>query len=706
MTPLQSLYADAMFRLSNLTWLEGLDLLLVSMAFFVLLNLIQRSRAGFLLRGTLALGALLLIVTIVLPLPAFDWLVRVSLIALLVGTPIIFQPELRRLLERLGRNTAIGRAVRQTATESILARLMPAIENLSRSKTGALIVLEGNDSLQEIVETGIPFDGQATGELLQSIFYPGTPLHDGAVIIRGDQITAAGCVLPLTQNPLPAERRLGTRHRAAVGLCENYDALVIVVSEETGEISVARDGRLWRPLKSTTLREQVFNFYAPLTAQPSSLSLRHFILQLWPQSGQPSLLRRLWPYFNLMLISLLLGVAAWSFVSEQTNPARRYRVDNIPLRVVDLPVNSALMTPPPATVSAIVQATAEVGLTLRPASFQAVVSLKEALPGLQHSPIQVNSGAASVRVLSVDPPILDLEIAPVISKTLPVAIDLPDQQNLSPAYRITGQPAAVPAQVQVSGPEPLVEAVSRVRTSVSLANAGASLQETRPLQALDQDGREMTGINLEPAQVRVNIPIQQRANARDVGVRVVPSGPPPLGYWLSGLNVSPASVALQGPPERLAEIGGFIDTVPINISQAFGNLETQVPLDLPAGVQALDTNNGSVVRAVNVTVQIKARTGDLLVARPVELPGLPASITATLKPPTVDVLLSGPLPTLQQIENDPILIRVWVDLNGLTPGENVELVPSIITPDGIRAQLMPPAVLVTMSNNAYTWQER
>jgi diadenylate cyclase len=706
MTSLQSLYADAIFRLSGLTWLEGLDLLLVTVTFFLLLNLLQRSRAGFLLRGALALSAVLLIITIILPLPAFDWLMRASLIALLVGTPIIFQPELRRLLERLGRNTSVGQAVRQTEAEKVLSGLGHAVGNLSRNKTGALIALEGNEPLQEVVKTGVPFEGWVTSELLQSIFYPGTPLHDGAAVIREGRVVAAGCVLPLTQDPLDTERRLGTRHRAAVGLSEVCDALVIVVSEETGEVSVARHGQLKRPLNNTTLREQIFNFYTPPETKASKSKLDHLVGQTKWRFGNLHALQWLLSYVGLLLVSLLLALAAWSFAIEQINPARRYRIDNIPLKVVDLPTNTTLMTPLPTSVSAIVQTTSEVGLTLRPSSFQAVVSLSGLSPGLHHPLVQVNSGAAQVRVLSVDPPALDLELAPLISQSLLVTIDLPDQQNLSPAYKIVGEAIASPQQVQVVGAAPLVEQVSRIETTVSLANVGTSLQETRPVRALDQEGREVTGVTLEPAQVQVTVPIRQRSNARDVGVRAVPNGPPPAGYWLSRLSVTPASVTLQGNPEQLAQINGYVDTVPIDVSQAFGDLEVQAPLDLPAGIQALDSNTGNVVRTVTVLAQIKARGGDVVTTRPVELLGATAGVTVTITPSEVDLLLTGPLPTLNQIETTSDLIRVGVDVSSLAPGQSLNLTPSVFAPDGVKAQLMPPSVLVTVSPPFYAWHDK
>jgi diadenylate cyclase len=696
MPSLQSLYADAWFRLAELTWLTGIDLLLVTIAFFLLLNLLQNSRAGFLLRGALALGVVLLIVTIVLPLPVFDWLVRVSLIALLVGIPIIFQPELRRLLERLGHNTSIGRSVRQTEAEKVLAGLSHAVDYFSRTQTGALIALEGNTPLYEIVKTGVPFEGWVTGELLQSIFYPGTPLHDGAVVIRDGRVVAAGCVLPLTQNPLHAERRLGTRHRAAVGLSEISDVLVIVVSEETGEVSVTRRGEMIRPLNSAGLREQVFNFFNP----PEFRSERpYWLKRLGPFNG----LRQLLSYAGLLLVSVLLALAAWSFVVEQNDPARRYRIDNIPLRISDIPPGTTLMTPPPTTISAIVQTTSNIGPTLRPASFQSVVSLKNMNPGLYHPQIQVQTGVPQVRILSVDPPALDLELVPLVSLTMPVTIDLPDRDNLSPAYQMSGEASANPPQIQLTGPTPLVEQVSKIQTSISLANASTSVNEIRTLKALDADGKEITGLTLEPAQARILVPVQQRANARDVGIRAIPSGPPPDGYWLSGLSVNPSSVTLQGNPDQLAQLNGYVDTAPVDMSQAFGPLEVLVPLDLPAGVQALDTNTGQMVRTVTVLAQIKARTGDLVTTRPVELMGNTNGLTVTINPPQVDLLLTGPLPTLNQLGTRDPLIRVGIDATQLKPGESVELTPIVFAPEGIKAQLIPPSVLITTSPAEYAW---
>ncbi len=245
-----------------LSWTDALDLALVTLTFFLMFQFVRRSQAASILRGLLILGALLLAFTFLLPLPAFSSVVQVVALASLIVVPVILQPELRRWLERLGRNRGLFGSSQLTLAEKNTRALLKATEEMSAAKTGALIVLEGRDSLQPYVDSGVGVKGQLSAELLQSIFYGENPLHDGAVIVRDDLIEAAGCVLPLTQSVPVARRRLGTRHRAAIGLSEVSDALSIVVSEETGAISIARYGQLDHGLDSVRLRQIIHGFYA------------------------------------------------------------------------------------------------------------------------------------------------------------------------------------------------------------------------------------------------------------------------------------------------------------------------------------------------------------------------------------------------------------------------------------------------------------
>ena len=205
-----------------------------------------------------------------LPFQAFGWLVRQGLPALLVAIPVILQPELRRGLERLGRtvgNTGayLTPASRELSTADIVEEVALACESLSGRHHGAIILFERSTGLEEYTETGVRVESLVTSELLLTIFFPNTALHDGAVIIRNGRVLAAGCVLPLASGTI-ADRQMGLRHRAAIGSTEESDAIAVVVSEETGIISIARNGRMMRRLDSKRLLKFLQASFPPPSA--------------------------------------------------------------------------------------------------------------------------------------------------------------------------------------------------------------------------------------------------------------------------------------------------------------------------------------------------------------------------------------------------------------------------------------------------------
>jgi diadenylate cyclase len=257
--------SEILAYLSNLSDPRNLlDIGLVSLIIYLLLRLFQGSQAVALVRGVLLIVLVTIILSQTFDLVAFNWLLSWASPALLVALPVIFQPELRRALERVGRTMPlIMRRQDNTVTQRLINEVAVAAEQLARRRTGALIVVEGATGLAEIIDRGVRLDAEVTTELLQTIFFPNTPLHDGAVVIRGDRIIAAGCVLPLAQQDL-GDPQLGTRHRAAVGVTEQTDAMSVVVSEETGAISVARNGRIVR-VDGGQLRKIMNEFYRPLS---------------------------------------------------------------------------------------------------------------------------------------------------------------------------------------------------------------------------------------------------------------------------------------------------------------------------------------------------------------------------------------------------------------------------------------------------------
>ncbi len=232
-----------------------LDLAAVTLIFYWLLSVFRGTRATMLVRGVVFLWLATALLSTVFQLTTLTWLIRNSGIALLVGIPIIFQPELRRALEQLGRTGAyLARPRRRTGDlASTIDAIVAACVQFSRQHTGALMVLERQTGLQEYADRGVPLDADVTSQLIAAIFYPNSPLHDAAIIVRGTRIVAASAVLPLSDQVLGTQH-YGTRHRAALGISEHSDAVAVVVSEEKGTIGVATNGRLVGNLTPERLR--------------------------------------------------------------------------------------------------------------------------------------------------------------------------------------------------------------------------------------------------------------------------------------------------------------------------------------------------------------------------------------------------------------------------------------------------------------------
>jgi len=249
------------------------DILIVAMAFYKILMLIRETRAEQLIKGIFVLFALTK-VSEWLELFTLNWILDTTMTVGLIAILIVFQPELRRGLEYIGRSRFFTKSFMEIKSESlneVFDEIVDAVASLSRQKIGALIVIERETGLSEVVETGTRIEGNVTSDLLINIFIPNTPLHDGAVIIKDDKIKAAGCFLPLTDNT-SLSKDLGTRHRAALGISERSDCLVIVVSEETGSISMAERGSLARYLDSKTLKQILMDMYKPKEQQPSFIT--------------------------------------------------------------------------------------------------------------------------------------------------------------------------------------------------------------------------------------------------------------------------------------------------------------------------------------------------------------------------------------------------------------------------------------------------
>lgn len=243
-------------------WQNLVDFLLVAFIFYALLRLLRGTQAVQLVVGFLVIGALIFVITRTVELTAFSWLLRSGSLVIFVAIPVIFQPEIRRVLEQVGRRTPFFLSRTNGGTEPVINEIVRACEQLSARRHGTLLVLEGSGGLMEYIDRGVAIGGDLSDELLLTIFFPGTALHDGAVIVRDGKVAAASCILPLTNRSI-LDHQLGTRHRAAIGITELTDAISVVVSEETGGISIAFGGRIDGRLDANELRRRLTEFYDP-----------------------------------------------------------------------------------------------------------------------------------------------------------------------------------------------------------------------------------------------------------------------------------------------------------------------------------------------------------------------------------------------------------------------------------------------------------
>ncbi len=261
----EEIFEGAYKLIRSVAWYDIVDILFVAFALYYVIKLLRQTRAFHLVKGIVLMGLIYFVVS-TFNMSASSYMFNQLFSNIVIVMLLLFQPELRHAIESFGRGdfkkfsifTPRNSSFYGEESDSVAADISKAVSNMSDSKTGALIVFEGKTPLGEIISSGSISDAAVSEVMLENIFFPKSPLHDGAVVIRDNRIYAAGCILPLTQNEVSAD--LGTRHRAAIGMSEHSDALVLVVSEETGAISIASGGTLERNLSVGEVHETLSNF--------------------------------------------------------------------------------------------------------------------------------------------------------------------------------------------------------------------------------------------------------------------------------------------------------------------------------------------------------------------------------------------------------------------------------------------------------------
>ena len=281
---MQQLISELLFLGQRFNRVSVIDILLVASIFFVILRFIRSSQANTLLRGTITIFIIIALLYVLVDLPAFTWLIGNILPVLLIVIPVVYAPEIRRSFERMGRVQSIHDLLASAPPHAeemnqVIDAVVTSCSMLAARNHGALIVMQRYDDLEKFIETGVYLNAVVSPELLLQIFFPNTPLHDGAVIIRKGRIEAAACVMPLSsRNVLDKTpgRSMGLRHRAALGMSEANDSITIVISEESGTISVAFEGKITREISSERLKSMLENVYEQPEETPFMQRLGNF----------------------------------------------------------------------------------------------------------------------------------------------------------------------------------------------------------------------------------------------------------------------------------------------------------------------------------------------------------------------------------------------------------------------------------------------
>lgn len=395
-------------------------------------------------------------------------------------------------------------------------------------------------------------------------------------------------------------------------------------------------------------------------------------------------------------ISLFLALLVWVAAVREQNPPREADYDQpIAVEITPPPPGLTNVATLPESVWLRLLAPASSWADISPAKFKASADLSQLGAGLADVPIKVEVADPNIEIMSQQPGVASVVLEQVATITLPVQINLLDAPPLGYTNRA---PTAAPAAVEIAGPVSAVEKVTQVATEVFVRNSKETVETLQPVIPRDSDSQLVRGVTVNPAEVLVTVPIQQRFGYKDVSVRVQVTGQVAPGYRVSNISVEPPAITVVGNPQGLNQIAGLVDTIPIDLNQATESIVRTVPLNLPDGVTIVsDSNESGVPGGVQVSVEITPIEDAVTLQRSIVQQGIDPAYWWRASPEQVDVFLSGPLSQLRALKASDV--EVLVDLFNLTPGTHI-LQPAVFKPDGLRLDaILPNSIEVTIGQN-------
>ena len=366
------------------------------------------------------------------------------------------------------------------------------------------------------------------------------------------------------------------------------------------------------------------------------------------------------------MLALVLALIVWvNAVYQNDRPYEDYFPEQIPIEILNAPSGLAATNDPATSVRVQVRAFSSRWAALTTADFSATMDWSGLVEGMNTVPVQVTCADPTVTILGVQPQAVYVRLERIRRVTEDITVELQDRNEMPLGYTI-GDPVVTPSTVTVEGPASTVDRVTQVQLPLSVLNQRAGFERDVALVALDESGAEVTGVTISPATAHVQLDIVKSENYREVAIRARTTGQPARGYFVSGVNVVPATVTLVGTADVIEAMGSLVDTATeIDVTGATRMLAERMELDIPSGVSVLGATEGETY-TVLVTVSIDAVTGGSTVELPIQTRKLQEGLTAKLSVEQVDVILTGPAVVLDELETD--LIEAYVDLSGLGPG--------------------------------------
>jgi YbbR domain-containing protein len=405
--------------------------------------------------------------------------------------------------------------------------------------------------------------------------------------------------------------------------------------------------------------------------------------------------QRLLSELSTGLLALFLALIVWVVaVYEEAPPRTDLLPSPVPIQILDLSQSLIISNAIPTEVKVEVRALADTWENLKPGDFQATIDLLGLGPGQHEVPVVVTTLLQDVSIEDRQPASITVNLEETLEREIRVRIKVLDEERVPLGY-VTRLPEASPEEVAIGGPRSTVERVAEAVIEVSVSDARDTVTKQDTPLLLDETGRRVRGLTMTPELVTVSVVVERQGGYRDVAVRAAIEGTPAAGYWVSSITVEPVLVTLWGEQSIIEQLPGYVDTQPIDVSEAKSDVMRRVGLSLPEGVLSLGDGSGpqGILVSISIQPQLGGRT---IYALPVEIRGLRLGLIAQTSPTSVDIILSGPLPALQDLQ--PEDIQVILNLVGLSEGTH-KVTPVAVLPEGLGLEvksIVPDIVEVTI----------